>query len=130
MMTPLFRGCRHPSAGARVRGRAVQLGLALVRGGCGLAREARCRLADPARWSVNRGMTNADLQALFLGMALHDPAAVRDAANFDGWRDAARRILDQRRARLLEALPDDALRAIASGAVDPRSAAAAALLER
>ena len=75
-------------------------------------------------------MTNADLQALFLGMALHDPAAVRDAANFDGWRDAARRILDQRRARLLEALPDDALRAIASGAVDPRSAVAAALLER
>jgi hypothetical protein len=52
------------------------------------------------------------------GYVRHDPARREQVRNFPDWPGLARRELDRRGARLLEALSDDALDAIARGEVD------------
>ena len=58
------------------------------------------------------------LTGYLTGYIGQEPARREQVRSFPDWPDRARRELDRRSARLLEALPDDALRAIARGEVD------------
>ena len=73
-------------------------------------------------------MTRTDeLTDYFRGMARHSRADVEDAAAFPAWAELAQRVLDQRRERLLQQLPETTLIAIAAGQISPNTAAQAAL---
>ena len=58
------------------------------------------------------------LTSYLTGYIGKEAARKEQVRGFPGWPDMARRELDRRNARLLEALPDDELRAIARGEVD------------
>lgn len=73
---------------------------------------------------------NPETEALadyFKGMARYNLAAVRDAAEFDGWQELARDVLRHRRQDWLRQLPDGDLQAIVEGRIDVAAAARAAL---
>lgn len=63
--------------------------------------------------SIEQSLTN-----YLTGYIGKEAARKEQVRGFPGWPDIARRELDRRNARLLEALPDDELRAIARGEVD------------
>ena len=58
------------------------------------------------------------LTGYLTGYIGQEPARREQVRSVPDWPDKARRELDRRSARLLEALPDDELRAIARGEVD------------
>ena len=60
----------------------------------------------------------ASLTDYLTGYVGKDPTRREELRNFPGWPDMARRELERRNARFLEALPNDLLQAIAQGEVD------------
>ena len=67
------------------------------------------------------------LSQYFGGMKRANAAAVQDAAQFTDWPALAAQVLEEERLQLLRRLPKEDLVAIASGDIDVRAAAQAAL---
>jgi hypothetical protein len=60
----------------------------------------------------------ASLIARLTGYLDHDPARREQMQNFPDWQRLARQERERRATRFIEALPDDALDAIAQGKID------------
>lgn len=67
---------------------------------------------------MSHPVDSTPLADILRGYAHADPASLAALQQLDNWPDIARREIERRATRIIEALDDETLRAIAEGTVD------------
>lgn len=67
---------------------------------------------------MDRATATEHLTDYLTGYSRHDRQRLTEVANYPDWQTRAQAELDRRMSRLIEALPDDLVAAIATGDVD------------